>query len=50
MPLAIHECKRCLYLFRQERGMCIPDYFKTFKNNIDVVEHNGGNFGWKRGS
>lgn len=49
MPHAILDCKRRLYTMRQGKDMSVPDYFKVFKNNVDVVEHNGGSFGFEIG-
>ena len=49
MPQAIYECKRRVYTNRQDKEMSVPDYFRTFKNNIEVVQHNGGSFGIEEG-
>ena len=48
-PHAIYDCKRRLYIQRQDKEMTVPDYYKMFKNNVDVVEHNGGTLGIEEG-
>ena len=40
----IHYCKRCLYKYRQDMDTLVPDYYKSFHKNLDVVENNGGIF------
>jgi hypothetical protein len=41
---AIYEAKRRFYMHRQADAE-VPDYYKTFRNNLEVIEHNGGSFG-----
>jgi hypothetical protein len=41
-PLALHEAKRCFYLFSQDRNTTCQQYHETFKNNVDVIEYCGG--------
>ena len=48
-PHDIHDYKRHLYTYRQDRKTWIPDYNKSFRNKIEIVEHNGGTFGIEKG-
>jgi hypothetical protein len=41
---AVYEAKRRLYMHRQADSE-VADYYKTFRNIIEVIEHNGGSFG-----
>ena len=36
MPHAIHDCKRRLYLIRQDRDKTVPDYYKTIKTTFQL--------------
>lgn len=38
-PLALHEVKRCFYLFQQDRHMTCQQYQETFKNNVKVIKY-----------
>ena len=39
-PHEIHYCKRCLYTYIQYKDTTVPDYHKSFIDNMDIVEHN----------
>jgi hypothetical protein len=41
-PLALHEAKRCFYMFLQDWHLTCQQYHETFKNNIDMIEYCGG--------
>ena len=45
---ALYEAKRSIYLYCQDKET-VAEYFKTFKNKIEVIEHNGGTFGMEPG-
>jgi hypothetical protein len=49
MPHAIYDCKRSLFLYRQDRDTSVPEYHKQFKSLVDVIEYNGGSLGADHG-
>jgi hypothetical protein len=49
MPHAIYDCKRSLFLCRQDRDTTVPQYYKEFKSIVDVIEYNGGSLGADEG-
>jgi hypothetical protein len=49
MPHAVYDCKRSLFLYRQDRETTVPEYHKQFKSLVDVIEYNGGSLGADRG-
>jgi hypothetical protein len=49
MPHAVYDCKRSLFLYRQDRDVSVAEYHKHFKSLVDVIEYNGGSLGADRG-
>jgi hypothetical protein len=49
MPHAVYDCKRSLFLYRQDRDTTLPEYHKQFKSLVDVIEYNGGSLGADEG-
>ena len=48
-PLALHEAKCHYYTFFQDKHMTCQQYYKSFKNNTDVLEYALGALGWEPG-
>jgi hypothetical protein len=47
-PQAMHEAKRRFYLLRQDKHMSVQQYYETFTNMVEVIEHCGGDIGTDR--
>ena len=45
---ALFEAKRRFYTFAQDRSMSCAQYLETFRNNVEVIEHAGGEIGMDR--
>jgi Zinc knuckle len=50
LPHAIHESLKSLYQFEQDSKTAAPEYYRLFKDMLNVVEHNGGTFGKNEGA
>jgi hypothetical protein len=42
---AMHEAKKRFYMLRQERYTTVQQYYETFVNTVEVIEHCGGEIG-----
>jgi hypothetical protein len=47
-PQAMHEAKRRFYMLRQEKYISVQQYYETFVNTVEVIEHCGGDIGVDR--
>jgi hypothetical protein len=45
LPQALHESKRRLYLYAQDKHMICRTYLEKFKNSMEVIEHSRGAIG-----
>ena len=43
-PNAIRYFKRHIYAYSKEKDTTVLNYHKVFRNNIDVMYHNGGTY------
>jgi hypothetical protein len=41
----MHEAKRRFYMLRQEKYTSVQQYYETFVNTVEVIEHCGGDIG-----
>jgi hypothetical protein len=44
-PQAMHEAKRCFYMMRQDKHTSVQQYYESFVNTVEVIEHCGGDIG-----
>jgi hypothetical protein len=44
-PQAMHEAKRRFYMMRQEKHVSVQQYYESFINTVEVIEHCGGDIG-----
>ena len=44
-PQAMHEAKRRFYMLRQDKHTSVQQYYETFTNTVEVIEHCGGGIG-----
>jgi hypothetical protein len=47
-PQAMHEAKRRFYLLKQDKHTSVQQYYETFINTVEVIEHCGGDIGVDR--
>jgi hypothetical protein len=47
-PQAMHEAKRRFYMLRQDKHTTVQQYYETFVNTVEVIEHCGGDIGVDR--
>jgi hypothetical protein len=47
-PQAMHEAKRCFYMMRQDKHTSVQQYYESFINTVEVIEHCGGDIGTDR--
>lgn len=48
MPQAMHEAKKRFYMLRQEKHTTVQQYYESFTNTVEVIEHCGGDIGIDR--
>jgi hypothetical protein len=47
-PQALHEAKRRFYMMRQDKHTSVQQYYESFTNTVEVIEHCGGDIGTDR--
>jgi hypothetical protein len=47
-PQVMHEAKRRFYALRQEKHTSVQQYYESFVNTVEVIEHCGGDIGVDR--
>jgi hypothetical protein len=47
-PQAMHEAKRRFYMMRQDKHTSVQQYYESFINTVEVIEHCGGDIGTDR--
>jgi hypothetical protein len=47
-PQAIHEAKRRFYMMQQDKHTSVQEYYESFANTVEVIEHCGGDIGVDR--
>jgi hypothetical protein len=47
-PQAMHEAKKRFYMLRQDKHTSVQQYYESFINTVEVIEHCGGDIGTDR--
>jgi hypothetical protein len=47
-PQALHEAKKRFYMMRQDKHTTVQQYYESFVNTVEVIDHCGGDIGTDR--